>query len=304
MRAHDAGRIIVASLLAAATLGAAPPATPAPPEPAAASAGPLDPDAIFDATRKAWGGGAYPRYAEYVAVVSFHNGKKLVRSSWETTEDIRQGTIYSRAFSREELAHPYTPHGINVGFFGLGPVNAVQPADPIGQVAFAIDQDYGLAPGQRRLVSVRDSAIIDAQRSALPVIGRTGTVARDYDVRLIETAVDEHGPEYHLGLVPRRDPERHRLRELWVDGATWLPEEAIVDGIGNRPPLTKVPWRVEYRQTGGATYVARENALAPVDYGKAGVLRDVTIAFDEVTLGSRVRRFGFGFSTGVPQGEP
>jgi hypothetical protein len=290
----NAVRRVLAALVTVLALGAAP-------EPAASPSAP-DANAIFDNARKAWASGAYPRYAEYLAVVSFHNGTHFIRRSWDTTEDIRTGYLYSHAFSREELAHPKTPHGINVNIPFLK-LNKEFVPDPIGQVAFAIDQDYGLAPGERRFTATSSSARLDAQRSALPIIGRTGTVARDYAVRLIETNTDAQGTEYHLGLEPLRDPIHHRLRELWVDGATWLPEEAIVDGISNGAELSKVRWRIEYRQIQGATYIARETALAPVDYFGRTVLRDITIAFDEVTLSSR-RSFGFGFSRGMPLSEP
>ena len=294
MRGNSLSRAVAAALLIATSLGASP----------APATAPLDPNRIFDAARKAWGAGAYPRYAEYVAVVSFHNGTRFVRRTWETTEDLRHGVVYSHAFSREERANPTTPHGINISFFGLAPSNQEQPVDPIGQVAFAIDQDYGLAPGERRLQSTNATSTFDAVRSSLTVIGRTGTVARDYEVSLIETAVDDQGPEYHLGLRPLHDPQRLRLRELWVDGNTWRTEEAVVDGIGSRPPLTNVPWRIEYRETNGATYVATETALGPLDYGRAGTLRNVGIAFAEVTLESRLSPYGLGFSKAVPQGEP
>lgn len=288
-----AGRTVVAALLVAASLGASP----------APAAAPLDPNAIFDSARKAWSAGAYPRYAEYVAVVSFHNGTRYVRRTWETTEDLRHGVVYSHAFSREERANPTTPRGINFSFFGLAPSNKEQPADPVGQVAFAIDQDYGLAAGDRHLQSTSTTSTFDAVRSNLPVIGRTGTVARDYEVSLIETAVDEEGPEYHLALRPLRDPQHLRLRELWIDGNTWRTEEAVVDGIGSRPPLTLVPWRIEYRETSGATYIATETALGPLDFGRAGMLRDARVTFAEVKLESG-RPFGLGFSHALPQGEP
>ena len=296
MRANGALRLVATALTLATCAAATTPPAPAP--------GPSDPYAIFDASRKAWGAGAYSRYAEYVAVVSFHNGPKYMRRTWETVEDIRHGFVYSGTFSREEQAHPTTPHGIVVSVPFFGEINKVQPVDPIGQVAFAIDQDYGLAPTERRLVSTNSLIALDKQSAKLPVIGHTGTVIRDYDVSLIETTVDAQGPEYHLRLTPLRDPDHHRLRELWVDGMTWLPEEAVVAGIGNRPPLTKVPWRIEYQQTKGATYIARETALADIDYGRAGMLHDVQIAFQEVDLRSFPNPYRFGFSSSVPQGEP
>ncbi len=206
-----------------------------------------------------------------------------MRRTWETTEDIRNGVVYSRPFSREEDAHPYTPHGTNIAIPFLTNLSPEHQPDPIGHVAFAIDQDYGLAPGERKLASVSASAAIDAQRSALPVIGRTGTIAHDYAVSLIESTTDAQGTEYHLGLQPLRDPARHRLRELWVDANTWLPEEAVVEGIGNRGPLDAVRWRVEFRQTDGGTYIARETALAPLQ-AKHALLHDVSVTFGEVKL--------------------
>jgi hypothetical protein len=295
MRAHGTLRA-VATALTLATCAAAPPP--------AATPGPPDPYAIFDASRKAWGAGAYSRYAEYVAVVSFHNGPKYVRDTWQTVEDIRHGLVYSGAFSREEQAHPYTPHGVEVSVPFFGVINKAQPDDPIGQVAFAIDQDYGLAPSERHLVSTNSLNTLDLQSTKLPVIGHTGTVARDYAVSLIDTTSDAQGLRYHLGLTPLRDPDRHRLRELWVDGTTWLPQESIVAGIGNHPPLTKGLWRIEYQQTQGATYIARETALEDVDYGKAGKLHDVRIAFEEVDLRSFPNPYRFGFSSSGQQGEP
>ena len=296
MRANGALRVVATALTLATCVAAT--------TPTAAAPGPADPYAIFDASRKAWGAGAYSRYAEYVAVVSFHNGPKFVRRSWQTVEDIRHGLVYSDAFSREEQAHPYTPHGIVVSVPFFGNLNRVEAADPIGQIAFAIDQDDGLAPNERRLISTNSLSTLDKQSSKLQVIGHTGTVVRDYDVSLIETTVDAQGPEYHLRLTPLRDPDRHRLRELWVDGTTWLPEESIVAGIGNHPPLTNVLWRVEYQQSQGATYIARETALTDVDYGAAGKLRDVQIAFEEVDLRSFPNPYRFGFSSSGQQGEP
>lgn len=294
MRAKGFSWAIV-TLLLVATLGAAPEAAP--------SAGPPDPNTILDNVRRAWGAGAYPRYAEYVAVVQFHDANKLVRRTWETTEDIRNGVVYSRPFSREEDAHPYTPHGVNIAIPFLTNLSPEHQPDPIGHVAFAIDQDYGLAPGQRKFASVAAADAIDAQRSALPVIGRTGTIARDYAATLIETASDAEGIEYHLGLQPLRDPVHHRLRELWVDANTWLPEEAVVEGIGNRAPLDAVRWRIEYRQTEGGTYIAREIALAPLQ-AKHALLHDTTITFGEVKLSSHLTHFGLSFSKNVPIGEP
>jgi hypothetical protein len=287
----------VAAALMLLTTGAAP--SPAP-------AVLTDAAAIFNAARKAWGSGAYPRYAQYAVVVSFQNGEQHVRRTWDTSEDLRGGVIYSRSFSREENANPFTPHGIDIVIPFAGAIDKEKRVDPLGQVEFAVDQDYGLAPGQRKFVPAQNAGQVGGDSSHLATIGRTATVSRDYAVTLLETRSDEKGPEYHLALTPLRDAWHHRLRELWVDGATMLPEEAVVEGIGDREPLTKVKWRVEFTQLQGGSYIARETALAPLDCGDDGSLTGVSVSFEELQLTSHPRGAGFGLGvvSGKPQSEP
>lgn len=273
----------------------------------AAPTAPLDAETIFENARQAWAHGAYPRYATYATVVDFHNGPHHLRRTWDTIEDFRHESVYSRKFSREESANPPPPpRGINIDVPFFGTLNKDQPADPVGHVAFAVDQGYGIAAVQMHIESVTSASAFDAKRSTLAVIGHTGVIARTYDVRLIETAVDDVGPEYHLALTPLRDPDRYRLRELWVDGKTWLPEEAIVAGIGNRPPLTTVRWRIEFRQVEGATYVARESALADVDFGAAGILHGLTVSFEELapTSNPPAWQWSIGMSDDRPLSDP
>ena len=256
VRAQVSSWLFAAALLTA-TIGAS--------SPRAASPTLTDPDAIFVAARKAWASGAYPRYAVYAVVVSFQNGANRVHRTWHATEDLRERIVDLHSVGREQNA----PHGINVVVPFLGDVNRARPNDPVGEVKLAADEDYGLAPGDQGL----GTAIND----------------RDYEVRLVETLTDAQGPEYHLLLRPLREPEHHRLRELWVDGTTMLPEEAVAVGIGSRPPLTKVNWRVEFTQVQGATYIARETALEPVDYGRDGILTDFTVSFEDLALSGGYR---------------
>ena len=264
-------------------------------------------DAIFARVRAAWGAGAYPRYASYATIVEFHKDARHIKRTWDTVEDFRHATVFSRKFSREELASPPdAPRGINIAIPFLGTLNKVQPLDPVGHVAFAVDQDYGISPADRRFTAATSVWALDAASKTLSVIGHTGVTARTYDVRLIETLKDDRGVEYHLGLTPLRDPQKNRLRELWVDATTWLPEEAVVAGIGNRAPFDAVPWRIEFRQAHGATYVARETALADVDFGKAGLLRWLTVSFDEFAASAKPEgwKFMLGQSDDRPLSDP
>jgi hypothetical protein len=53
--------------------------------------------------------------------------------------------------------------------------------------------------------------------SALPVIGSVATVG-EFDYKVV--SMDVRGSELHLAIEPTRQPERNRLRELFVDRDT------------------------------------------------------------------------------------
>src|SRR5271156_1376853 len=57
----------------------------------------------------------------------------------------------------------------------------------------------------------------EPEESALPVIGIVVTIG-EFDYRVVST--DIQGDELHLVVEPTRDPDRNRLRELWVDRKT------------------------------------------------------------------------------------
>jgi hypothetical protein len=296
MSSSAPARASMLALLLLVSLGAAPP-----------SAAPPDAETIFENARTAWSSGAYPRYASYATVVDYHNGTHHVRRTWDTIEDFRHESVFARKFSREEEANPGPPpRGIDIAIPFFGSINPEKPADPVGHVALAVDQSYGIASSQLHISAATSVSEFDAKASTLTVIGHTGVVARVYAVRLIDTDVDDGGTEYHLGLTPLHDPSRYRLRELWVDGTTWLTQKAIVAGIGNRSPLMDVSWRVDFRQTDGATYIAQETALADLDYGGAGKLQDVTISFDEFTPTALPTgwKFAMGMSDDKPLSDP
>lgn len=277
---------------------------------ALAFAAAFDADALFLAARQARSQSAYPHYARYATVVRYRNGAREVTRAWDTTEDIRLRLVHARALSRQDAANPHVPRGINVrGSISIGiaaPVapgamsvpgqglslsrilNAERPDDPIGQLTLAVDQDFGVAIDAVRIGATADMSEISANAAALPHIGRTGAVARTYEITDLGDVTEDGAALHHLRLRPLRDPYRNRLRELWLDAKTSLPVRAVVAGIGNHHPLDTVRWRVDFAQLEGGTYVARETALAPVDYGKGGMLTDVVITFAELRPTNRL----------------
>jgi hypothetical protein len=265
--------------------------------PAAAS----NADALFVAARRARSESAYPHYAVYATVVRFRLGSRPVISTWDTVEDLRRRIVHAHGLSREEAAHPHVPHGINFGITAgpsgvLGPgelpvvgtvLNPEPEADPIGQLTFAVDQDFGIALDAQSITATANMSEVAASVTTLPHIGRTGTIARIYEVTDLGDAEENGVALHHLGLRPLRDPRRYRLRELWLDARTSLPMRAIVAGIGNRAPLDSVNWRVDFAQVQGGTYLARETALEPLNT-RDGRLDGVTVTFEELRPTNRL----------------
>jgi hypothetical protein len=245
-----------------------------------------DPQAeqIYRAVRTAWNGENYPRYATYVVHVAYTkdtgDDKKPMARHYETYEDLRRNLVYAQSFSAEEEANPATPHGTNFGILGMV-LNKEQEDDPLGSFEVAVNNDYGIALSGKPITAFYNS-LDAADSSNLVVIGHTGTTERTYAVRLIETLDDADGRTYHLGLTPLRFPERNRVRELWVDAKTSFVKRMLLSANFDHAPLDKVAWIIEYHMVDGAPYIAREVAQGPLDFGKAGIAKDVTVSFEDI----------------------
>lgn len=253
-----------------------------------------DPDAIFRAARKAWSFTNYPRYATYTIGASFRNGKANVKRHYDALEDTRRGIVFARTFSREEIANPSIPHGfdIRVGSInnqGGAKTNEEHNDDRIGPLALAVTYDFGLSLLPQKTTVVSSSKDIEFPPS-LPVIGTTSTAGRDYTVRLL--GVLDGGKIDHLGLTPVKDPGRLRVREMWVDAQTFITERILVAGNFSGDPYTRVPWIIEFTRIGGAPYIQREIAEAPLDFEDNVSLPNVVISFDEVTPLGELPRYG------------
>jgi hypothetical protein len=248
---------------------------------AAAIAAPLTGNAIFAAAQTAASHASYPAYASYTVNVAFADGTQRVHDSWQTIEDIKGATVLAGLFSAQEVANPAVPHGTNVDVQVFGNLNPPQQRDPIGNVTFAIDQTFGVAP-LRSYVTGRELNSPAPASHLFRVVGRAAGATPLYNAQLVDTVPGDHGSDYHLKLTPLTDPGTNRLRELWVATDTMALDAAVVAGIGNRPPASKILWKVSFGSLAGAPILAREVALAPLDYGTQDILRDVTIDFTDV----------------------
>jgi hypothetical protein len=265
---------------------------------------PADPDGAFSAARDAWPVASYPRYATYSTVISYHLGAQPGIRTWRTVEDLQRRVVHADGVSDQEAANPYVPHGINIGVGGFGdtrneggagslPSGIQQPGsapptgmtlnptktdDPFGMLTFAVNQDYGISRRSPLITASNDASDVGAPPPALPRIGGTGAELKNYAVTSLGTTNENGVALVHLALNPIHDPKKNRLRELWLNPITELPEHAIVAGVGNHAPLDSVNWKVDYTTVDGVPYIDRETALSPIstDNGEA---TDVTITF-------------------------
>ncbi|HTW83283.1 MAG TPA: hypothetical protein VMD91_04325 [Candidatus Sulfotelmatobacter sp.] len=315
--------LTLAVLLGSATVARAADTTPAATTSGAAVQTTLtDPDAIFLAARKERTSSGYPRYASYTAVVRYRDGNVPVIRSWDTVEDLQKRLVFTHGISREEQAHPPTPTGINIGIAGgssgvqnvpaptkgggniLGTgltMNAATSADVLGQVTFAINQDFGISLNAPPVSQTQDLVDISTTKPYLPHIGSTAVIARTYTVVNLGNVTEGNVHLYHLGLTPLRDPNRYRLRELWIDMKTFDVVRAKVSGIGNGLPFSATPWLVEFRQWEGGSYIDRETALGPMQ-DSGDTCYDTTITFEEVSAHNELTPYeqvGITETTGI-----
>ncbi len=253
-----------------------------------------DPDAILRAARKAWSFTNYSRYATFTTVVAFRTGTRRVTRHYDTIEDVRRGIVFAKTFSREEIANPNIPHGFDVSVGSINGQGGVKTGDdgnpdPIGPLALAVNYDFGisLVPQKTSVVSSSKDITFPPR---LPIIGTTSTGTHDYTPRLIDML--DGGKTYHLGLTPVRDPTRFRLREMWIAADTFVTSRILIAGNFNADPYTQVPWLIEFNQLGGAAYIAREIAEAPLDFEDGVSLPDVVISFEDLTLLPELPRYG------------
>lgn len=267
-----------------------------PPAPSArAAADPLtDPDAIFRAARKAWSFTAYPRYTTFAIVVRFRNGNTNVVRHYDTIEDMRREIVFARTFSREEIANPAIPHGFDVKIGALNnqggaTVGNSGGADPIGPLALGVSYSFGISLLPQKTAVVSSGRDIEFPPN-LPIIGTTSTATHDYTVKLL--GMLDGGKTYHLGLEATHDPGRLRLREMWIDATTFLTRRILISANFSKGPYDSVPWLVEFTHIGGADYISRETALAPLDFDENNSLPNVTIAFEDLKLLSALPQYG------------
>lgn len=245
----------------------------------------LTADEIFARTRTVFLRNTLPHFVLYTITISFIRGDHRKWQRYDGYEDTRKSQTTISDVSREEYEHPYEPPG---GFsFGIPLIKmprskAFLVANPLGAPNLAIDYDFGLQPPRPTHSAL--SAPDPPGTPQIQVIGRIETVARDYRATLAGAETEDGVLVDHLTLVPTHDPERLRLRDIWLDAATFTPLHLQLSANFDRAPSNHVPWMVWLRKVDGGIIIDHEEAQAPLDYGFDGNLGHATVAFTDVTF--------------------
>ncbi len=288
---------------------------------AAATLQAVDPNAgyeIFGRTRLAWEAQHYPALLEYqVAITVTENGRRKTeryRSAYDAAENV----VHFNSVSDYEEAHPYYAPG-GFGFTSpFDPIHSTNASmDFLGIPMLAPNYSFGLGttprgteeskPSDAELVKEIRREFHDPMPRDRPAptpepgpelreIAVVEARSRAYAISLVGIENVATRPAYHLRLRPLHDPGRFRLRELWVDTTTYAPIELVEALNFVNGPGTAVPWSITFDRIGGASYIATETALAPMQLKKHGY-SSASISFENVRSVAYIET---GLSTFVP----
>ncbi len=237
--------------------------------------------AIFANAREYWETASYPPQISYSIVVTVARNGIAAAAHYHGYYDSRRDHVAMNGVSDEEVAHPYTPHGINTYlnlFGGSIPLSSPQHTfDYLGVPLLAPNYSFGIAAYLPHSADADSAELVQEIRREFhdPVPARTQTQAAQSGLKTIATIevvrrsyiitlkgivpMDDH-TDYDLLMQPVRDPGRYRLREVWVDTGTFATDGLITQGTFAAAGFSGVRWTVQFRQIAGAPYIASEIA--------------------------------------------
>ena len=245
---------------------------------------------------------SYPSQLSYMVAVRVSRRGVTSVAHYHSYYDALANQVNVTATSDEELAHPYTPHGISVFFSPFGahiPLSSPeQTFDYLGVPVLAPNYSFGISTYQPHNLDANSEALVTEIRrefcdpmpmrrqpstgSGLKTIASIDVVRRSYIITLNGVVMMNGHPDYHLGLQPVREPGRYRLRELWIDTRSFATDQLATQGNFTQGGMTDVRWTVSFLQVNGAPYISAEHtdqrfALARRTYDSA------TVEFESIT---------------------
>lgn len=280
-----------------------------------------EPYEIFARAKSNWERQRYPALLQYVVHVSADRSGSPEDRHYHARWVARTNGIAIDLVSDEQRQHPYhVPPGVNFYGASIGGrrVGEGVADDLLGVPVVSPNYSFGIAdyvPPQElspaQLVEEIRAEFHDpnpkkvsalAAGEGLKVIASVSTSHADYTITL--SGVERRGAhaDYHLRLQPRHDPNRLRLRDVWVDAQTFATHEVIASGNFEQSATTKVLWTVTFDSVGGHQYIESETAMSSMSAGARGTYNTYRITLEG--LGPASATFSSSFGNAAKLSEP
>jgi hypothetical protein len=242
--------------------------------------------AEFARVRAAVAAVRYPERVDYAVVVGGEDGAEYRSDRYRARYDTDTGVLRVQTISARELSQPTSPHGfdltLNISLWGvvilhtknLTPTKAIE--DLLGVPFLTPTYSFGLARSFAPSLGVTPSP----EGTGLKTIAVVSAAQHDYAVTLDGDEAIAGVTFEHLTLRPLHDPNRFRLRELWVDSASKLPRRAVLSRNFTVAPEDTVAWTVDFASIDGGLYITNENALGTLQEAHGRTVSNATITFD------------------------
>ncbi|GAC1308196.1 MAG: hypothetical protein NVSMB19_21340 [Vulcanimicrobiaceae bacterium] len=297
------------ALLGASPAAAAPQPAPAPsatpvPNPAAERA--------FARAREVWRARTDVPYVRYGALVRYlHNGH-VFDTWWDANYRSGDGALaLARLHDADEENHRL--RGVPFSIFGLKIFDTNRDAEPIRldqpridpASSFGVLNRFGTTIVPRAAPSTPprspgDGTLPDftlrpkvSPTPELREISRVEASTREYAIDIGGTETIAGVAALHLTLVPLRDPKVNRLRDLWLDPATFRTLQTRVQGLLNGKPYDGVPWTVKYVVVDGRQYIQQIVADEPLKFGLDTTIPKLEFDFVDYHFPADVPKFTF-----------
>ena len=272
-----------------------------------------DPYQIFARARQVWSGQHYPQYLTYTVAVDVTEGGVEKSKHYHLAYDALSGKIAVNPVSDEEIAAPPTPTGVTIHLqpkrafhtlFDKRIGNPGEAVDFLGVPMIAPTYSFGMAGAATDSEQPRTDALVDqirkefndpvpAQKADANVtnpgvrtIAAVTSYVRRYTITLAGIEPVQGSDCYHLLLQPNLDPQKLRLREVWVDTQTFQTRQIIsADNFTG----SHVPWRITFDDRSGVPYISSETALAPVGFADHRYQHAV-VSFEAISEAQRPTR--------------
>jgi hypothetical protein len=262
--------------------------------PRAAFGDDLSADAIFARAKAAWRARDEPPFVHFNLRERYTWRDRIHDNWWQAYYRQRDDSLALRrtiVAAQEEARMRGTPIALDVHFHnGLAradslETNADADAFPILDPQIAPNASFGLSPlGPRapqpalggavtpspaplQTPSPVPSAVPLPQTTVLREVGRVEAVSRDYRIALAGIEQVGTARAYHLTLTPLRDPRVYRLRDVWVDTATFATLQLALDGLFEGEPYASARWIVTYVPIGGSRFIQQIRADGQLRFG-------------------------------------